>query len=205
MATLATLTQVKAKLDVLATDTSLDTAIQAVLDAASAFVVSDAGYTLSATALTEVFRNVPRDGTIYTAKRPITTLASVKIRDPGSAVLTTITGDLVDAARGEIILVPDLAGWGWPTYDVFPRSARYRLGEWSILQVDYTPTATAAATYPDLTDAEAELAAYWYREHRANAKSVTSGLGGETFLNMGIPPSIQAILRKHKRRSARWV
>lgn len=199
--TLATLAAVKGKLDIPTGDTSLDTDITACLNAADAFIKGQTGFDETATERTEYLTDVPYDARISTEFRPVDSGVAIvaQARSVGGATWTTLTADLVNALKGLIILVPDsTASWG-------PLRPKDSVGEHAIVKLAYKTTAFAAATHGyEIPDIIASLAAYWFRESRALAKSIGAGPASESFMNLPLPPHILGPLYNYKRGTAKW-
>lgn len=199
--TMATLAAVKLKLDIPTADTSLDTDITAALAAADAFVKGETGFDESATSRTEYLTRVPHDAELSAEFRPVDPATAIvaQVREPGSSTKITITTDLVDPVKGLIMLVPDGSSWG-------PYAGRRDQGRHSILELSYKTTAFVAATHaPEIPDCIAMIAAYWFKEGHALAKSLSAGPLSESFMNLPLPPAALPVLWKYKRRVARWV
>jgi hypothetical protein len=197
--TLATLASVKDKLGIPTTDTSLDTAITACLAGADAWAKGQTGYDEIAAVHTEYLTQVEHDAWLTTKYRPVDSAVAILVqtRAPGSTTRSTLTADLVDAMNGKIKLVPvGASGAPWELDE--------DAGEYSIVELTYTTKAFSVADTLDLVDAVAELAAYWFTEHRANIKSGSAGPVAESYINAPIPPSVQAVIWRHKRGIASW-
>lgn len=197
--TLATLAAVKNKLDIPATDVSLDNPITVCLTAADSWVKDQTGFDEAATVRTEYLTQVEHDAWISTKYRPVDSAYAIvaQSRAPGSTTRSTLTADLVDPDAGKIKLVPvGSSGAPWEHSDDG--------GEHTIVELTYKTKAFAASTDgAEIPDVIASLAAYWFRESRALAKSITVGAISETLMNLPVPPHIVAALWRHKRGSVR--
>ena len=200
--TLATagLASAKGKLDIPTADTSLDTFITECVNAAIAKIMAECGYDETAASHTEYLTRVEFDELITTKYRPVDATSAIvaNVRYPGSTTKLPITTDLIDPAAGQIKLVPYFFDYG-------PERIHTRKFEHAIVELTYKTTSFAASTDGyEIPDAIASLAAYWFKEDRSLAKSVSVGQIHEQLLNMAIPDHILAKLARHKRRAVRW-
>lgn len=203
---LASLEDLKGKLDIPATDLSRDSALLLVLESASEKVLDVCRYSETAiTARQEIFRNVQYNRDLFTALRPI---------DPGVAAVfegrplgqgadgtqpawSKLEGDVIDAAEGRFTLL-GASGWWPPTQrGLQPNYQRWRDPEWPIIRVTYNVTALAPP--PDeLVDACASLAAFWFDRDLAGAGSVSQiGQVRREWLNDALPATFTARLSSH--------
>lgn len=200
MATMATLPAVKQKLDIPVTDVSLDNAIQAVLDGADRVAQEVTGYQADAEAArVDRFFDCAPDERLYLTRRPVSSITSATARDPGNSTTTTLTTDLVDGSKGYVWLVPDTTA-----FSPWLRPTKFKQ-KWDIVVVTYVVTATTAPPR-DLSDAIAELAAFWFKHDRANAESITAGPFSESFItDRPMPERVSQIFRHYSRKVSRIV
>ena len=189
---MATLAAVKGKLGIPSTVTTLDADVRRSLDAADEYVTSQTGY--SAVALSgrvEVLREVRPNEKIFLNRRPVS-ITSITHRDPGSSVESALTYDLVDAEKGELWLVPDATA-----FSPWMSAGRQWRGLWRIVTVTYS--VTAAAPTADLADAVAELATFWYKNDRANVKSMGAGPFNTQFdRDRSVPRHVQLRINRYR-------
>ena len=197
---LATLAQVKNKLRIPATDTSEDTAIQAVLDAAEQFVLAITGYSLVDSPVEEVWQQGQIGRVLYLRYRPVANVTA-QARLLGNSNWTSVAIDIIDATQG-IVALP--GGAAWPPQPPTPRWFGWRQPAWDVVKIAYL--AVALTPVPaDLSDATAALAATWYRQQLAGpATDVTVGEVRESYSQLPIPPNVATVLARHERRGAVW-
>lgn len=200
---LATLAQVRAKLKIPASDTSEDADVQAVLNAAERYVLDRTGYTLVAETVEEIFPQSQVGRAIHLRKRPVVN-ASAQVRTRGSPTWLDVAIDIIDPAEGVVVLplalLSTLPAQGFAPAHWFS----WRNPVWDVLKVIYT-TAPLNPIPADLSDATAQLAAYWYRQQLAGPISDTAvGNIREAYSQLPIPPAVEAVLAKYDRREVRW-
>lgn len=197
---LASLDQVKRKLQLPLTFTDDDAALTAVRDAADAYVLAETGYVLANTPVQEFLQQGQLGRPFLLTRRPVTA-ATAQARVQGDTAWSPLALDVLDAALGLVVLP---VGAAWPPGARLPRWAAWRQPTWDVVRVDYT--ATALAPVPaDLSDAAAALAAYWYTQQRAGplAESVV-GPVQERYLDRPVPPAVEALLAPYRRREVAW-
>ncbi len=205
---IGTLDELKAKLELAADDASRDDALMLVLSAASEHVLELAGYLeADTTGRIDTFRNVQMDREFLLTKRPVDTDTDPVFegRVPGQADWDTLTGDVLDAANGEVMLVG--VQWGWPPISQ-PRIRRWAEYVYPIVRVTYTVTGigTGDQAPDDVKDATLALARYWFEKHLAGAGTdIQVGPVAKTFSTKGVPAELAAALSRFERERARWV
>lgn len=206
---IGTLEDVKRKLDLPASDTSLDEALRLPLAAATSWVLDKCGYLEEETQLVELHRGVEAGTPVVLRKRPVKVAASV----PVAAVATrlSVAGDweTLDADAWEIIdtqagllELAHAAAAGWPFYREPPPLDWRRAGQVPHLQLTYTVTGIGSGVdAPEqLRDATAALAAWLYDRHQAGAAtSMSLGALHKDISTEGLPSWIAANLREHDR------
>lgn len=209
---LATLADLKGKLGIPSSDTSRDADLALVLEAATERVLDLTRHLETDASRTDTFRNVRFNHSFLLGKRPVASVTRVEGRGLGMTSWVALSYDLLDAGRGEIVLLGAGAWWP-PTEAQQERFRRWRNPEWALVRVTYQVTGLGAAdgTPPeppkDLRDATASLAAYWYRRDLAGAAQGSQiGLVREQWLSEPVPAWAQARLARYlESRLARWV
>lgn len=196
---LATLEEVKDKLGIAGTER--DDALLVVLETASARVLESCRYVeADAEAREDTFERVKEAMPFFLTKRPVATVTSVEGRGYGSDSWASLSFDLIDAAKGRIVVVGSDLGW-WP-----PKGPGRKVkgNEWPLVKVTYDVTGIGAADFgtpepPEaLHNAAASLAAYWYQRHLMGAYMESSiGSLGAKLLSDPLPPSFAAELVGH--------
>lgn len=197
---LATLDQVKAKLEIPTSDLSEDAAVQDVLDAAEQYVLDQTGYVLTTQSVEDIVRPGQIGRVLHLRKRPVSNVTA-QVRMFGSDTWTDIAIDVIDANEGIVVLPGEAA---WPPGMNNPRWFAWREPAWDVLRISYT--ATALSPVPDdLSDATAALAAYWYRAHLAGVVT-EAGVGQvrETYSQLPVLAAVDAVLARHRRETVTW-
>lgn len=194
---LATLDQVKAKLQIPLADNSDDAAIQAVLEAAERYILNRTGFTLTAEAVEEVIRREQAGRSILLRYRPVSNVTA-SARPLNSDSWFSMAIDVVDASTG--LVIPNLSR----LFHLGPLWASWYASDWDILRINYT-TVPLNPIPVDLADATAALAAYWYLQQLAGpAASVGVGQVRETYSQDPIPSEVELLLVPYTRGSVGW-
>lgn len=201
MPTITNLATIKGKLGI--STTSRDAAITSVWNGAEAWVIDRTGFALASGSRTDVLRDVQLDRPFLLTRRPVSALTLAEGRVPGGdgASWAELTADLLDADKGEVIVLGAPGFQVWPPTQPEAEWFRWRDPIWPLVRVSYT---TGAATVPnDLVDATAALAAYWYQRHLAGVTSATRIVEtSESYLSYGIPPWVSVVVERYVRSAA---
>lgn len=204
---LASLEDVKRKLDLPVTDESRDEGILLVLGAATVRLLDWTRYQEDTqTGRVDTLRRVRQGVEILLPKRPVAAVTLAQGRVLGGTVWTTLTADLVDPEQGTIVIVRTDE---WPPKPSQSAAYRWREYVWPIVKVTYNVTGVGEeeTVADDLRDLCAELTHYWYRRHLAGAaEEVTIGPLREKLMKEAVPDWLRPHLAAHTRGgSARWV
>lgn len=198
MSPLATLGQVKAKLDLMLTDSSQDAGVQAALDAAGKWFLEQCKYDLTAAAHTDRLFSVNSGRLVKTSFRPVAAVTSVEGRLAGGAA-ASLAFDLIDPEKGKLYIGSSADSW-----PPAPRLRRRSDYVWDVVEILYTTDALLVTE--DISDVVAALAATWYTADRSLAREqVDVGIVRERYRMYPIPPWIMERLNPHLRRVTRWV
>jgi hypothetical protein len=177
--------------------TDEDVALQAVLDAAEAYVLDRTGYVLTSGTYTEVFRNVRYGDVLALKHRPIANVQAEIRYGADWEQLDDVV--VVDANGGYVqVLEPET----WP-----PLAAGRRCYLWDCghdLRITYEAQALDPVP-PELSDATAGLAAFWYAQQLAGPV-VDSAVGParESYVQRPVPVWLDTVLAQHERGLAVW-
>jgi hypothetical protein len=208
---LATLAEVKGKLGIPTTDTSRDSDLTLVLQAAGERILDLTRCLEGDATRVDLHRNVRLNHGLLLEKRPVSAVTRVEGRGLGMTGWVDLSYDLLDAGRGEIVLLG--AGAWWPPTSLQPEwFRRWRNPEWPLVRVTYQVTGLGSADGSppeppqDIRDAVASLAAYWYRRDLANAAEASSiGEIREEWLSEAVPAWALARLARYLERGlAAW-
>jgi hypothetical protein len=197
----ATLEDVKGKLGIAASDASRDDALVLVLDATCERLEDLTRYSADKiSGRQDVFRDVQATRTIALTRRPIAVVngvptVTVEGRPLGAAASwSTLAADVVDAEKGELVLLGFQAWWP-PSQFRRPRSARWREYAWDVVRVTYDVAGQgdAGAAAPKLIDVNAAWAAYLYQRHLAGAREQQAiGPIREVLMSESLPGFVAA-------------
>ena len=190
---LATVEDVKAKLELAATDTSRDDALLLVLGSASEKVLElTRRLEFDVQGRVDTLRDVQVGVPFLLSKRPVANVVA-EYRPVGSAAWAGLTEDVLDAERGEVIVV---GADSWPPSTVRPLS--WRTLRYDLVRVTYNVEGTDSGEAVEparLRDAAAALAAYWFdRQVGGAAKSLSVGFLKKEYLDLDVPAWVTALL-----------
>jgi hypothetical protein len=200
---LATLAQVKEKLQIPTADTIEDSALQKVLDAAEQFILNKTGFVLADADFEEIIRNFEIGRVYYLSHRPVQNL-QVQVRIAGDPNWYSLNADVLDADLGSFVVPP---GSFWPATPKAPPWLAWRNPTWDIAKATYR--ATALSPIPaDLSDATAAIAAYWWRRHLAGpTKNISVGTASEAYSDLAVPDYVFEVIARYyrKEKAVLWV
>ena len=201
---IATLDDVKGKLDLPASDTSRDDALTLALESASAKVLDLCRYSeADVTGHQQLFRNVQFNRDLFLDLRPINVAAGHVVvfegRGLGQPDWSELTGDVLDAQEGRVIVLGASAWWP-PQRTLQPAFQRWRDPIWPQIRVTYDVVGVTSNPASELIDAAASLAAFWYDRDLAGAKEDSRiGQVQVTWLNEALPSTLLEKISKHVR------
>lgn len=198
-----TLDAVKDKLGIPQSVSAYDIPLSNILAAVESRIERRTGYSLVArTSFVETRTNIQTGTPFYTKHRPLTLIRSIEGRLYGEADWTTLEHDVVDADKGQVILIPG-STYDWPPLRTERPANYFRWRDfiWDIVRITYDVSAYDSNTHPaELSDAAAAWVAYLYDRHGgAAASSRDDGVLSQTFMVEDIPPWVNGPLSSHAR------
>jgi hypothetical protein len=202
---LATLSIVKAKLDIPDTETIFDVALQSAIGAVNRRIQRLTGYSLVAIqGQVDILRNIQVGREFRTKLRPITNLTDVSGKLIGNDEYETAEADLLDPEEGLIMIVP--GSWSeWPPIRREREAPWFRHNEWfwDLLRITYDVEGWVPEE--DITDMANNWAIFLYHRSGAGATdSRSEGVVSEKLLNEPIPVWVRGLLADFVRERVSW-
>lgn len=207
---LATLDEIKTRLDIELADTSQDDALTTMLNAASQKVLDLCRYVETTGQVVEYHRNVQQAREFKLERRKVDPAAiTVEGRSHGNDTFQTLASDLLDPDDG-VAMILGSAEWWPPNYAEQRRPAfrRWREPIWPVVRVTYTAIGIGdEQSAPDeLRQATLRLATYWREIDNVGATtSMKIGQLSQSWSDRPAPSDLRSILGRHYRgTSATW-
>jgi hypothetical protein len=198
---MASVANVKHKLDIPESNTAHDARVKDAFNAARLRVLNLTKLDVDGspdTGRIDLFEDV-QVGRIYQLSlRPVSVITKAETAVPAKTLSwSEVDFSLIDAEKGRFMIPPASGTTGWPPAEDGPAWTRWRRQRLPLLRVTFT---TAPQDLPDdLSNAVEDLAAYWYALARTGGAS-SEGVGGvsKTYRDQPIPPWIQGVIASYE-------
>lgn len=214
-----TLADAKVRLEIPASDTSEDAAIQVTLDGVLQAIYDRTGYDPTATDHTDILEDAQMGRKYLTLHRPVDLAVAVTARARSHAGVASVSWtdmsiDVTDKVRGRFLLLgPSNFFQTFPPVEPPNPIFRWHQAIWPVFEVTYKTTAMDGAWPKDLVLWTGSLVMFAYK-HSLSMDLVSASLDGisESYAGASraqgdiVPQNIRAgILRHARRRISGWV